>query len=71
MSSSWAIRILVISAKHISESLEEIEDSREESVSDSDELAEAARLELEVGSVSDGSGIICALYCCIGDLSLA
>ena len=48
-----------------------MEDSRKEYVLDSDESAETARFESEVWSVSDGSGIICALYYCIGDLSLA
>ena len=43
----------------------------EDSVSDSDESSETARFESEDSSVSNGSGIICALYCCIGDLSLA
>ena len=71
MSSGWAIRILVISAQDISESLDEMDDSREESVSYLDESVEMARLESEVWFVSDGSGIICALYFYIGDLSLA
>ena len=48
-----------------------MEDSREDSVSDSNESAEMARFKSEVWYVSDGSGIICALYCCMGDLSLA
>ena len=48
-----------------------MEDSKEDFVSDSDGSSETARFELKVWSVSDGYGIICALYCCIGDLSLA
>ena len=51
-----------------------MEDSREVSISNSNEsaeTAETARLESEVWFVSDGSRIICALYFYIGDLSLA